>query len=159
AITVADFKSTVAIVIDFPDLLAIEEHGEYAAGSPFGPTAPLRLTNFGRIVTYTREAVLRDDVGTFGQLLQALGRAAADAEADQVYGLLAANPTMPDGQPLFSAGHGNLLAAAALDAGSLATAASTLAANSQHGRPAYLLVGTADGPTARRLVHEEAGAG
>src|SRR4030095_7312792 len=36
---------------------------------------------------------------------------------------------------------------------------SGLTTNSQHGRPAFLLVGTADGATARRLLHEEAGTG
>lgn len=159
AITVADFKSTIASVAAFPDLPAIEEHGEYVAGSPFGPAVPVRLTKFGRVVQFTREAVLRDDVPSFGQLQAALGVAAAAVENDVVYDLLTSNPTMPDGQPLFSAAHGNLLPAAALDAASLATACAGLAANSAHGRPAFLLVGTGDGAAARRLVHEEAGAG
>jgi hypothetical protein len=77
AITVADFRSTIAGVVDFPDLLAIPEHGEYAAGDPFGAAVPVRLTRHGRVVQFTREAVLRDDVPTFGQLQAALGVAAA----------------------------------------------------------------------------------
>jgi hypothetical protein len=110
---------------------------------------------FGRVVNYTREAVLRDDLATFGQMQQALGAAAAQVENNVVYDLLLANPTMPDGQPLFSAAHGNLMPAKALDATSLADACAALATISEHGRPAYLLVGTADGSTARRLVTEE----
>jgi hypothetical protein len=35
-VTVTDFRSTIASVATFPDLLAIPEHGEYIAGSPFG---------------------------------------------------------------------------------------------------------------------------
>ena len=62
---------------------------------------------------------------------------------------------MPDGQPLFSAAHGNVMPATALDATSLGTPCATLATISQHGRPTFLLVGTADGPTARRLVTDE----
>jgi hypothetical protein len=137
------------------DLLAVPEHGEYAAGSPFGPEVPVRLTRYGREVQFTREMVLRDDVPTFGQLQAALGVAAAHVENDAVYDLLISNPTMTDGQPLFSAVHRNLMPATALDSTSLAAACATLAANSNHGRPAFLLVGTADGATARQLITQE----
>ena len=152
AVTVADFRSTIGTWNEFPDLREVPEHGEYVAGSPFGPAAPVRLTTFGRIVGLTRQALLRDDLATAGQLVQALGVAAAHVEADAVYELLTSNPTLPDGQSLFSAAHGNLLPAAPLDAASLAAACAALATNSQHGRPAFLLVGTADGQIARLLV-------
>jgi hypothetical protein len=155
AITIADFKSTVVGIVDFPELLAIPEHGEYAAGGPFGPAVRVRLMKFGRVAEFTREAVLRDDIPSFGQLQQALGVAAAQVENDVVYDLLTSNPPMADGQPLFSAAHGNLMAAAALDATSLAEAAATLATISGHGRPAFLLVGTKDGPTARQLMTQQ----
>jgi hypothetical protein len=155
AVTVADFRSTIVSAAAFPSLLEVPEHAEYVAGNPFGPAVPVRLVKFGRVVNYTREAVLRDDLATFGQMQQALGAAAAQVENNVVYDLLLANPTMPDGQPLFSAAHGNLMPAKALDATSLADACAALATISEHGRPAYLLVGTADGSTARRLVTEE----
>src|SRR5262249_19799426 len=155
AIQVADFKSTVASVAVFPDLLAVPEHAEYVAGSPFGPATPVRLARFGRIVQLTREAVLRDDVPAFGQLQAALGVAAAHVENDVVYDLVAANPKMADGQPLFNAAHGNLMPAKALDATALAAACATLARISDHGRPAFVVCGTADGPTARQLVTQE----
>jgi hypothetical protein len=155
AITVADFKSSIATVVEFPDLLELPEHTEYVAGFPFGPAVPVRVFPFGRIVHFTREALLRDDVAEFGQLQQALAVAAAQVENDVVYDLLTSNPTLPDGQPLFTAARGNLMPAKALDAAALATACTALAANSHHGRPPYLLVGTADGSTARRLVTQE----
>jgi hypothetical protein len=41
AVTVADFRSTIATWIDFPDLLEVPEHGEYVSGSPFGPAVVL----------------------------------------------------------------------------------------------------------------------
>ena len=155
AIEVADFRSTIVSAAVFPTLREVPEHAEYVAGSPFGPAVPVRLVKYGRVVNYTREAVLRDDVASFGQMQQALGTAAAAAENDAVYDLVRANPTMADGQPVFSAAHGNLMTAAALSAASLATASAALAANSKHGRPAFLLVGTADGPTARTLVTQQ----
>ena len=64
----------------------------------------------------------------------------------------APTPPSTDGFPIFSAQHANQMAAKALGAASLATACTILAANSNHGRPAFLLVGTTDGPTARSLV-------
>jgi hypothetical protein len=152
AVTVADFRSTVATWTEFPTLFEVPEHGEYVAGSPFGPAAPIRLVTFGRTLGLTRQALLRDDLATAGQLLQALGVAAAHVENDATYELLTSNPTMADGTALFSAAHGNLLPAAALDATSLAAACAALATNSAHGRPAFLLVGTADGAIARPLV-------
>jgi protein-S-isoprenylcysteine O-methyltransferase Ste14 len=155
AVTVSDFRSTIVTSAEFPSLLEVPEHAEYVAGFPFGPAVPVRLVKYGRIVQYTKEAVLRDDVATFGQLQQALGVAAASVENDVVYELLAANPVLADGAALFSATHKNLMTAAALDAASLAVACAALATNSNHGRPAVLLVGTKDGPSARRLVTEE----
>ena len=104
------------------------------------------------MVQFTRQALLRDDMAAFSELQSALGVAAASVENAATYDLLNSNPTMADGQPLFSAAHKNLMPAKALDAASLATACAALAANSKHGRPAFLLVGTADGPTARNLV-------
>src|SRR5262249_12747683 len=128
-ITVADFRSSIATVVAFPELRGLPEHAEYQAGFPFGPAVPVRVTRFGRVINYTPEAVLRDDVATLGQLQQALGVAAAQVENDQVYELLRSNPVLTDGQPLFAAAHGNLMPPAALDASSLALACATLAAN------------------------------
>src|SRR5262245_61277241 len=84
--------------------------GNAATGSrsPVGETRT-RQPQCRRRTARPREMVLRDDVPTFGQLQPALGVAAAQVEADVVYDLLAANPGMPDGQPLFSAAHGNLM--------------------------------------------------
>lgn len=86
---------------------------------------------------------------------QALAVGAAHVEADAVYNLLVSNPSMPDGQKFFAAPHGNLMPATALDATSLAAACATLATISTHGRPAFLVVGTKDGPTARTLIAQE----
>ena len=155
AVTVPDFRSTIGSVVVFPELREVPEHAEYVAGSPFGPAVPVRLTNFGRLVQYTRAAALRDDVAAFAQLQQAVGVAAAAVENDTVYDLLASNPVLADGFALFSTQHANLMPAKALDATSLAAACAALATNSNHGRPAFLLVGTADGPTARQLITQE----
>src|SRR5262249_43374934 len=111
-----------------------------------------RVMKFGRVVGYSRESTLRDDVTSFGMMQVALGAAASQVENDLVYELLGSNPTMSDGQALFSALHRNLMPPAALDVTSLAVAAAALATISAHARPAFLLVGTKDGPIAREIV-------
>jgi len=136
----------------------VPEHAEYTHHGALGPTAALRLVTYGRQVTFTRQAVLADDMLTFGQLQQALGVAAAACESDAVYDLLVSNPTMPDGQPLFSVGHGNVMAAADLTAATLATASAALAGQTTAGgralhlRRRYLVVGTLLAGAARALV-------
>jgi hypothetical protein len=79
AVTVVSFRETIATWIEFPDFLDVSEHGEYVSRSPFGPAVPVRLTTFGCIVGLTRQALLRHDLATAGQLLHALGVAAAQS--------------------------------------------------------------------------------
>jgi len=154
---VPDFRTAVVVTPSFPVLLPVPEHSEYTRHGALGPNAALRLVTYGRQVTFTRQAVLADDMVTFGQLQQALGVAAAACESDAVYDLLVSNPTMPDGQPLFSAAHGNLMPATDLTAASLAAASTALASQTANGAALhlpmrYLVVGTLLGAQARQLV-------
>jgi len=155
---VPDFRSTVVVTPSFPALLPVPEHAEFTHHGALGPTAALRLVTYGRQVTVTRQCILADDMLTFGQLQQALGVAAAACESDAVYNLLTANPTMPDGQALFSAAHKNLMTASDLTAAALTTAAAALASQSAadgralHLRARYLVVGTLLAGEARALV-------
>lgn len=155
---VPDFRTAVVVTPSFPALLPVPEHAEFAHHGALGPTAALRLMTYGRQVTVTRQAVLADDMLTFGQLQQALGVAAAACESDAVYNLLTSNPTMADGNALFSVAHGNLMAAADLTAASLATASAALAAQTTadgralHLAAKYLVVGTLLGAETRQLV-------
>src|SRR5262245_16817942 len=157
-VEVADFRSTVVVTPSFPALLPVPEHAEFTHHGVLGPTAALRLVAYGRQVTVTRQAILADDMLTFGQLQQALGVAAAACESDAVYILLTTNPTLPDGQPLFSTAHKNLMTASDLTAAALTTAAAALASQTAadgralHLRPRYLVVGTLLAGEARALV-------
>ena len=62
---------------------------------------------------------------------------------------------MADGQPVFSAAHGNMMPAKALDATSLAAACAALRRTVRMAARRFLLVGTADGPTARQIITQE----
>jgi hypothetical protein len=141
----------------FPAFDEIPEHAEYTYAGPVGPEQPMRLAVYGKVLAFTRQAFLRDDVPGLAQLTAALANAASAVESDAVYALLTANPVLGDGQPLFSTQHANLMPAAALDAQNLAAASGALAAQGADGHvlhlaARYLLVGVALGTTARTLV-------
>lgn len=67
-----------------------------------------KAETFGRILSWSRQAMINDDLSAFTRSIGAFGQAAARLEADLVYGLLLANPVMSDGKALFHADHGNL---------------------------------------------------
>jgi hypothetical protein len=157
AITVNDFRSTYAVQATLPAFDEVPEHGEYTYAGPTGPEQPMRLAVYGKVLAFTRQAFLRDDVPGLAQLTAALANAASAVESDAVYALLTANPVLGDGNALFSAAHKNLMPAAALDAQTLAAASAALAAQMADGHvlhlaARYLLVGVALGTTARTLV-------
>jgi hypothetical protein len=74
------------------------------------------------VLAFTREAMVNDDVGFFTRMGTFFGNAAAALEGDVVYGILTGKPPMADGQPLFSAAHGNLMPAATINIQSVAAA-------------------------------------
>ena len=128
-VMVPDFKmQSRPILGSAPDLLPVAEGAEYTFGALDSDKAvPYSVAKFGRLVSLTWEAVVNDDLGAFLRMTQALGQAAARAEADQVYATFAANggagPVMQDALNLFHADHGNLAASAAsLDAAALSAA-------------------------------------
>ncbi|HKA28012.1 MAG TPA: hypothetical protein VKH82_01460 [Candidatus Binatia bacterium] len=153
-----DFRTAYLVHPGFPQLLEVPEQGEFTRAFSAGPVASITLVTFGRIVGLTREAVLANDLVGFSELVTALAAAAASLEADAVYALLATNPPLADGQPLFSAAHGNLLSPAPLTRDSLAAATAAMGAQTAasgaalHLVPRYLIVGSDLGQTARELV-------
>jgi hypothetical protein len=111
--TLPDFRVTNKVSIGLgPRLLKIPEHGEYPRGPLPSQTATAQLTKYGRVLAFTREALVNDDVGFFDRIPSFFANAAAAMESDIVYGILTGNPPLGDGQPLFSAAHNNLMPAA-----------------------------------------------
>jgi len=126
---VPDFKAQSRPILgSAPDLLPVAEGAEYIFGALDEDKAvPYSVAKFGRMVALTWEAVINDDLGAFLRMTQALGQAAARAEADQVYATFAANsgagPAMQDAVNLFHEDHGNIAATSTvLDAASLSSA-------------------------------------
>lgn len=113
---VPDFKTQSRLLLgSAPALAQVIEGGEYTYGGLSENAATLAVSKFGKLLKFTWEALLADDLQSFGRVLQAMGAAARRAEADAVYDLFAANTgtgqTMQDAVVLFhSATHANVSA-------------------------------------------------
>lgn len=152
-VTVPDFKDQSRVILgSAPDLLPVAEGGEYSYGSmDEDKSVPYRVGKFGRLLKFTWETLVNDDLGAFLRITQAMGQAAARAEGDAIYGTFALNagagPAMQGGVNLFHASHGNLAPATAeLDADALGAARVLLRRQTAVGggvmnlTPRYLLV-------------------
>jgi HK97 family phage prohead protease len=115
AVPVADFRTQDRPILgSAPDLIAVDEHGEYQNGSLTDDKASYSVAKYGVVVSLSWETIVNDNLGAFLRVQPALGQAARRKEADTVYALLALNsgagPTMQDSVALFHASHNNLIA-------------------------------------------------
>jgi ATP-dependent protease ClpP protease subunit len=108
--TVTDFRDHSRYLRgSFGALDNVNEAGEFK-NKPIPDLAKekIRATTKGNIINLSRQAIVNDDMEVFSGLAVDLGRAAKLTIEIDVYALLNSNPTMNDGNPLFSAPHGNL---------------------------------------------------
>jgi hypothetical protein len=127
-----DFKSiNIAQLSGAPNLLQVNEHGEFKYGTMLDAGETYGVITYGRIVSLTRQAIINDDLRAFDRLVSAFGFSARRLENRLVYAQLTSNPTMGDGGALFNAtavttagGHANLwtTGASALQFSALVTA-------------------------------------
>ena len=119
-----DFKPmTVVQLSGVPELLRVQEHGEFTYGTMADAGETYAMVTYGRIVSLSRQAMINDDLRGFGRLIDAFGDAARRLENRLVYSQLTANAALSDGVALFHASHGNLTSggSSALQASSLAS--------------------------------------
>jgi hypothetical protein len=91
-----------------PEFLVVEENGEYTYASFQDIGDSFKLWTAGRIISLSRQLIINDQLGLFGDMAGHLGRGAALHEANSVWATLLGNPTLGDGVALFHATHGNL---------------------------------------------------
>lgn len=89
-----------------------------------------------------RKDLLADRFGRIGEGPQELGSAAMDLIQDLVYSGLLLNPTMSDGNALYSVAHGNVAANAPLGPETLAARKTAMATQSNNGRLLSCVPGT-----------------
>lgn len=163
--TIADFRSKTSLRLsEFPALEQVNEAGEIKFGSRGEAKEAYSLKTFGKRFGISRNALINDDLGAFGDFSRAAGQAAAETEANQLAGLLTANAgagaTMDDGKALFHADHGNKAASGTVvDVTNLGVARKAL--RDQKGLdgttpinvvPKYLLVGSAKETEAEKVL-------
>lgn len=151
--TVSDFRTKTTVKLsEAPKLLEVNEHGEVKHGTRGEAKEAYAIKTFARIFSLSRNAIINDDLGAFGDFGRAAGRAAAETEADVLTALLTANSgagaTLDDGDPLFHTDHANVAGSGTIiDVAALSAA--RLAMRSQKGLdgvtpvnvvPKYLLV-------------------
>lgn len=143
-----------------PDLLPVNEHGEFTYGTLKDGNTTYKVAKYGRIVALTEEAFINDNLRALDRLLSSFGDAAARLENGLVYAQLTGNPAMSDGDALFHANHGNLGTGAGTALAFDALKAARAAMRVQKGlggeplnlAPAYLIVPAALEQTAYQLT-------
>lgn len=107
--TARDFRSKHRIQMSAaPALLPVNEHGEFQAGSIADQEETYKLGTFGRIIGFTRQSFVNDDLGALNDITRRMGIAAAQFEAQFLADLVEANANMADGHAVFSSNHANL---------------------------------------------------
>lgn len=111
--TATDFKDIYGVTLSgAPDLLALNENGEYREAVLSDSKESYRVTTKGRKIKLTRQMMINDDLRAFTRIPTMFGDAARRMESDAVYSLIISNPNLSDGQALFSTAHKNLEATA-----------------------------------------------
>ncbi len=108
--TSSDFRPTDIYEISASgELDEIPQNGEFKEGKlSDAPVATRRLLTFGKIVSFTRQMFINDDISLITRTLTAYTLAFQRGINKAVYQILKNNPTMRDGYTLFSANHKNL---------------------------------------------------
>ena len=111
--TARDFKTKYALRIgEGSGLVEKREAGEYTHGSVAEQTSSYSVKTYGKIFSFSREAIVNDDLGAIDAWTRAIGRLAVEFEGRMLADLLTSNagagPVLSDGKTLFHADHGNL---------------------------------------------------
>lgn len=105
----------------FGNLEAVAENGKFTHGTlSDAERESISAGTKGKLLNFSRQMLINDDMGAFSNVVQILGRSAARSIEADVYALLAANPVTGDGGALFNStvvttagGHANITAYAA----------------------------------------------
>ena len=112
---------------DFPNLLKVNEHGEFKYGTIGENNEPVTAATYGRILGLSRQTLINDDLMAFNDLASMAGQRVTDFENTLFYVtvILAGSglgPQLSDGVAVYDAGHSNVTGPGALDNTRLAEA-------------------------------------
>ncbi|RXG87651.1 prohead protease/major capsid protein fusion protein [Bradyrhizobium vignae] len=165
--TAVDFRPVSLLRLsEAPRLEKVLQNGEVKHGSRVEAKEGFAVDTYAKIFAITRQAIINDNLGAFGETAGDFGRAAASTEADLIAGLLLANggdgADLNDGNPVYSTARGNKAAAgAAITVASLGAGRKVLRdATDIDGitplnvTPRHLVVGSAKETEAEQVLHE-----
>lgn len=165
--TLPNFKPSQSIRLgEMGRLEEMTEHGEFTHTSRAETGESMSLKTFGRAISVSRKLLIDDDLNMLGDMISAIGQAAAQTEADELVSILTSNPNMADGNPVFYAARGNLAGAgtsigSAGDLGALDAARQAMRKTKGldgktivDAKPRFLLVGPDHETAAERLMAE-----
>lgn len=105
----ADFRARTTVALgEASRLERVREGGEYKYGTLPEEGSEIRAEKWGKIIAYTWEMMVNDDLGAFDRLPVALANSAKQTESDVVWDLFLTDRKWSDGVNLFASGHGNL---------------------------------------------------
>lgn len=106
-----DFKPHKFLRVgDFPAFTQVPEPAQVIFGTASESREQVQLVSYTSGISFTREALVNDDLGALSSISTSIAARASAAEDELTYALLASNPVMADGFVLFSTEHGNLAA-------------------------------------------------
>jgi hypothetical protein len=112
--TASDFKAINRIRLSgAPSLEEVKEGGEFKYGKVTDEKESYSLATYGKILPFTRQSIINDDMDALGRVPMMFGRSAADLESDIVWAIITANAALQDGVALFHSTHANLAGSAA----------------------------------------------
>ena len=108
---VSDFKThSLPRASEMSDLEEVPESGEFRYGKISEAQEQYAVETYGKLFAITRQTIINDDLGALTRIPAQHGEAASRKVADVAYAVLTANAAMGDGNALFHADHGNLVA-------------------------------------------------
>lgn len=143
-----DFRQQARVRLgSFGSLSVVPEDTAYSSLSLSDTAAVYVPSKRGNLVTVSREAIINDDLQAIKQIPSKLAVSAAYTLAEFVYAFLSTNPTLFDGNALFTSGspHSNL-GAAALSTASMQTGVTAMREQTNFNgkrlglKPSYLIV-------------------
>ncbi|MBU1040132.1 MAG: phage protease [Proteobacteria bacterium] len=113
--SLADFKLADLVRRgETSDLEEVREDGEFRYGKTADTKEQARLLTFGKIIKFTRQSILNDDLGALSDVPRDMGEAVQRCLGDLAYAALTANANTGDGVALFhTSSHANLASSGA----------------------------------------------
>lgn len=122
-------RTGVQYLRDLPTLIEDQPFVELTQEADVQGDVTYTINEYGAFITISRRVLINDDVGLIQRMVEQVKRSAWRTLAKRVWGLISSNATYGvDGQPLFSAAHGNVStgAGATLSSSMLTTARTAL---------------------------------